>query len=150
MPKPIYFNRKPITDIHTHNHNLRLRPHHRPPCLYNNEPHTKVFGNNHIMRFTDLNSFLSCSLYLANVRELVYSTCILFQKQQVAAYPCEQLFCTVDEFVVFRPLSFLNHAFRTVHGTRKMPFHFVRMVNTNHRDKNDGMRLENWELLTCL
>ena len=26
-PKPVYFNRKPVTDRHTYKHNLRLRPH---------------------------------------------------------------------------------------------------------------------------
>ena len=43
MCKAIYFNHKPITDIHTYKRNLRLRPHQRLPGLHNYEPHAKAF-----------------------------------------------------------------------------------------------------------
>ena len=53
MCKPVYFNHKPVTDIHTYihtyihiyKHNLRLRPHQCPPCLHDYEPHANTFGN---------------------------------------------------------------------------------------------------------
>ena len=33
------------TDIHTYKHNLRLRPHKRPPCPHDYVPRAKAFGN---------------------------------------------------------------------------------------------------------
>ena len=47
--KLVYFSRKPVMDrhtyIHTYKHNLRIRPHKRPPRLHDYVPHAKAFGN---------------------------------------------------------------------------------------------------------
>ena len=47
--KPVYFNRKHVTAIHTYihtyKHNLRLRPHKCPPHPQDYELHAKAFGN---------------------------------------------------------------------------------------------------------
>ena len=67
---PIYFNRKPVmnihtylhTYIHTYKHNLRLRPHYRPLRLHDYEPYTKAFGN----KFH--NHYLHAITWLSNIR----------------------------------------------------------------------------------
>ena len=52
--KLVYFSRKPVTDrhtyIHTYKHNLRIRPHKRPPRPHDYVPHAKAFGNNALLK----------------------------------------------------------------------------------------------------
>ena len=69
MHKPVYFNRKPVTDRHT---NIQAQPQTKTPVvpatpgrLY--EPHAKVFGNYNLqnfcseMQFSNLAGTESCS-----------------------------------------------------------------------------------------